>query len=206
MKISVMAVGLAATTIVAGVAVAGCGNNKSSTASSSPASSSSSSSKPATSSAAGAQPTDYASLLIKASDIQAPGDTFTMQQPQINPNGKPGVAASFANQDGTRQIGDTILVLPSASDAAGSLDATKTAAAVAVSGGTTQPADVGTGGTTITGTSPDGSKAVTILLFTEGKSIVTLEFDSAANDPVPPDFVTDIGQKQDAAIKAGLPA
>jgi hypothetical protein len=205
MKVSVMAVGLAATTIVAGVAIAGCGNNKSSTASSSSASPSSSSSKPATSSAS-AQPTDYTSLLIKASDIQVPGDTFTMQQPQINPNGKPGVAASFANQDGTRQIGDTILVLPSASDAAGSLDATKTAAGVAVSGGTTQPADVGTGGTTITGNSPDGSKAVTILLFTEGKSIVTLEFDSAANDPVPPDFVTDIGQKQDAAIKSGLPA
>jgi hypothetical protein len=204
MKISVMAVGLAATTIVAGVAVAGCGSNKSSTASSS--SSSSSSSKSATSSAASAQPSDYSSLLIKASDIQAPGDTFTMQQPQLNPNGKPGVAAQFANQDGSRLIGDTILVLPSASDAAGSLDATKTAAGVSVSGGTTQPADVGTGGTMIAGTSPDGSKAVTILLFTEGKSIVTLEFDSAANDPVPPEFVTDVGQKQDAAIKSGLPA
>ena len=65
---------------------------------------------------------------------------------------------------------------------------------------------LGTGGTTIAGTSPDGAKAVTILLFTEGRSIVTLEFDSAANDPVPPDFVTDVGQKQDSAIKSGLPA
>jgi hypothetical protein len=202
-----MAVGLAATTLVAGAAIAGCGNNKSSTASSSASSSSASSaSKSATSSAGAAQPTDYASLLIKASDIQAPGDTFTMQQPQVNPNGKPGVAAVFANQDDTREIGDTILVLPAASEAAGALDATKTAAAVSVSGGTTQSADVGTGGTTITGTSPDGSKAVTILLFTEGKAIVTMEFDSAANDPVPAEFVTDVGQKQDAAIKSGLPA
>jgi hypothetical protein len=31
-------------------------------------------------------------------------------------------------------------------------------------------------------------------------------FDSAPDDPVPPEVVTDIGQKQDDAIKQGLPA
>jgi hypothetical protein len=58
---------------------------------------------------------------------------------------------------------------------------------------------------TISGTSPDGTKAVTILLFTEGKTLTTIEFESAADDPVLPDVLVDIGQKQDAAIKAGLP-
>src|ERR1700731_4469707 len=100
MKISVMADGLAATTMgVVGVAVGGCGSNKSSTASSSSAPSSSTST---TSSSAAAQPTDYSTLLIKDSDI--PGDAFTMQPPQLNPGGKPGVAATFANQGDTREI------------------------------------------------------------------------------------------------------
>jgi hypothetical protein len=63
---------------------------------------------------------------------------------------------------------------------------------------------VGTGGTMVSGTAPAGSKAVTVLLFTEGKAFVNLEFASPPNDPVPPQFVTDVGQKQDTAIKNGL--
>lgn len=202
MKISVMAAGLAATTMVIGVAVGGCGSNKSSTASSS--SSSSSSATSATSSSAAAQPNDYSALLIKASDI--PGDAFTMQPAQLNPGGKPGVTALFANAADTREIGDTILVLPADTDAASTLQANITAAGPTVSGGTPQPADVGTGGTMLTGNSPDGAKAITMLLFSEGKAVVTLEFDGAANDPVPPDGALDIARKQDAAIKSGLPA
>lgn len=54
------------------------------------------------------------------------------------------------------------------------------------------------------GTRHDGSKSVTVLVFSEGKSFVTLEFDGKPEDPVPPAFATDIGQKQDAAIKSGL--
>ena len=55
------------------------------------------------------------------------------------------------------------------------------------------------------GTSTDGSKSITALVFDEGKAIVTMEFDGAPNDPAPPDLVNDLGQKQDAAIKsAGL--
>ena len=56
----------------------------------------------------------------------------------------------------------------------------------------------------ISGTALEGSKAVTVLLFTEGTAFVNLEFDSAPNDPVPPQFVTDVAQKQDTAIKNGL--
>jgi hypothetical protein len=69
-----------------------------------------------------------------------------------------------------------------------------------VSGGTPQPADVGTRGTMLSGTSPDGAKAIEILMFSEGKAAVTIEFDGAANDPVPQDGALDIAKKQDAAI------
>ena len=56
----------------------------------------------------------------------------------------------------------------------------------------------------VAGTSPDKSKAVTVLLYTEGKAFVTLEFDGPTDSLPPQDFVNDVAQKQDAAIKKGL--
>ena len=41
--------------------------------------------------------------------------------------------------------------------------------------------------------SPDNSQAVTVLLFTEGKALVDLEFDSAPNDPIEAGVATDVG-------------
>jgi hypothetical protein len=211
MKIAIITLaGLATTTMVVGVSVVGCGGNKSSTTSSSGAPTSSSG-KPTSSASTGAAPTsssapsaDYTGLLINASDITLPGDTFTAQPPTQNPNGQPGVAILFANQNDTREIGDDILILPDADQAVSELDEEKAALGSTVAGGTPAPAAVGTAGTTVSGKSPDGSKAVTVLLFTEGKAFVNLEFDSPPNDPVPAGFVTDVGQKQDTAIKNGL--
>ena len=142
--------------------------------------------------------------MIKASDITLPGDTFTAAPPIQNPNGQPGVAQMFSNQNDTRHVGDTVLILPDADQAVSELDQEKAALGNMVTGGTPAPSPVGTGGTIVSGTAPEGSKAVTVLLFTEGKAFVNLEFDSPLNDPVPPQFVTDVGQKQDTAIKNGL--
>ena len=205
MKIPMIALaGLAATSMVVGVSVVGCAGNKSSTTSSS-GSATSAGSNSATSSSSSAAAADYTALLIKASDITLPGDTFTGQPPIQNPNGQPGVATVFSNQNDTRHIGDDILILPDADTAVSELDLEKAALGNMVTGGTPVPAAVGTAGTMVSGTSPDGSKAVTVLLFTEGKAFTNLEFDSPPNDPVPPQFVTDVGKKQDTAIKNGLP-
>ena len=204
MKIPMIALaGLAATSMVLGVSVVGCAGNKSSTTSSS-GSATSAGSNSATSSSSSAAAADYTGLLIKASDITLPGDTFTGQPPIQNPNGQPGVAQIFSNQNDTRHVGDTILILPDPDQAVSELDLEKAALGDLVKGGTPAPAAVGTGGTMVSGTAPDGAKAVTVLLFTEGKAFTNLEFDSAPNDPVPPQFVTDVGQKQDTAIKNGL--
>ena len=73
-------------------------------------------------------------------------------------------------------------------------------------GGTSTPADVGTGGVTAIGSNSDNSKSRARLVFTEGKAFVQIEFFNPGNDPLKPDFVLDIARKQDAAIKAGLPA
>jgi hypothetical protein len=204
MKISMIALaGLAATSMVMVASVVGCGGNKSSTTSSSGSAGSSGSSS-AAASASSAATADYTALLIKAGDITLPGDTFTAQPLIQNPNGQPGVAQIFSNQNDTRHIGDTILILPDADQAVSELDQEMAALGDMVTGGTPAPAPVGTGGTMVSGTAPEGSKAVTVLLFTEGKAFVNMEFDSPPNEPMPPGFVTDVGQKQDTAIKNGL--
>ena len=96
------------------------------------------------------------------------------------------------------------MILPDASAASTALDGALPALGNNVTGAP-QSASVGSNGVIASGPSPDGSKFVAVLLFTEGKAFTTIEFDSAADDPVPPEVVTDVGQKQDDAIKKGLP-
>ncbi len=196
--------GVAAATALA-VSVTGCAGKStapSSTSGSASTATSNRSSAP-TSSSSSAQPGGYAGLLIQSSDIDAP-IPFTGSPPTANPNGQPGVATTFSTDDGGRVIKDTILVLADPAAAADALNAAKSGQPNTVKNPTSQPSSVGTGGTTLLGNSPDGSKGVTLLLFTEGKAFVTLEFDGPHDMLAPPDFVTDVGQKQDAAIKKGL--
>ena len=212
MKISLTAVArTVGITALVGMSVTGCHSTAkpaaeqsgSSTTASSTASGSASSSAP---SSAVDQAADYSALLIKGTDINAP-EVFTAGPPVQNPDGKPGVATTFSNPDGSHKIVDTILILPDAAAAAGALESAKTALATSVveGNGAAAPAETGAAGTTVAGNSPDGSKSVTVLLFTEGKAFTTLEFDGPVNVSVPLDFVNDVAQKQHAAIKSGLP-
>jgi hypothetical protein len=205
MRISQTVVAVVAAATALTVSVSGCAGKStapSSTSGSASTATSNRSSAPASSSSS-AQPGGYAGLLIQASDIDAP-IPFTGSPPTSNPNGQPGVATTFSTDDGSRVIKDTILVLADPAAATDALNAAKSGQGNTVKNPTTQPSGVGTGGTTVLGNSPDGSKGVTLLLFTEGKAFVTLEFDGPHDMLAPPDFVTDVGQKQDAAVKKGL--
>jgi hypothetical protein len=219
LKLSTLAPALVASTLVVGVSVTGCGSDKSSTPSSttsstapstSSSSASSSSAAPSSSSAA-AQPTDYSNLLIKSTDIVVPGETFTPLNPP-SPETPAGVEVTFANPpNASRLVKDHIYVYPDAAAATQARDMLApvlTDPDMGVKGGTPTPVDVGTGGTMAIGTTtqPAGTKSKASIFFTEGKAFVTIDFESPANDPVPQDFVLDIARKQDAAIKAGLPA
>lgn len=51
-----------------------------------------------------------------------------------------------------------------------------------------------------------GSKGVTILVFTEGKAFVELEFDGPPNMLPPPDFVIDVGQNKPSPSRRGSEA
>lgn len=192
MRIPVAVVaGMAVATTLTGVSVVGCSSHSKS---STPTSGSATSTH--------VQPGDYTRLLIKASDINAP-ETFTASPPTKNPNGQQGAAITFSDQDRSHLIIDTIQIMLDPAAAANALDSAKTVQSESLNGKLI-PVDVGVGGTTISGTSPDRSKGVTMLLFTEGKAFVTLEFDGPSYALAPPDFVTDVGRKQHAAIKKGL--
>ena len=149
-----------------------------------------------------AQPTDYSSLLIQPEDIG--GDFTAPQAPVLNPNNAAGVAQLFANSDNSRRIGDTILIVANPAVAAAGAANTRANYGGKVSG-SWQPIDVGSNGAILSGTSPNNSQAVTVLLFTEGRALVNLEFDSAPDDPIDTAVATEIGRKQAEAIKAGLP-
>ena len=150
------------------------------------------------------QPVDYTRLLITARDVLAPDDVYTAQPPVLNPNGTQGAEVLFTNHDQTRAIGDSIVNLPDSAAAASALRLAGASLGTSVTGGDPQPSPVGTGGAVVSGMSPDATKTVTILMFTEGRGFARLEFDSAPGNPTPADFVTDIGQKQDIALRTGL--
>jgi hypothetical protein len=215
-KASVTAAGLAATTLVVGVAVTGCGGDKPSSPSSSSKSSTSSSSAASstsaatTSSSAAAQPSDFSNLLIKATDIVVPGDSFNPPKTRQLTDPAPGIEGVFTNQAGSRSIVDSLLVYPDPAAADKDRDSlTKSYTdpqSGAIKGGTPAPVDVGTGGTIVSGPSADGAKAKTSVIFGEGKVVTLIEFESAPNDPVPPEIALDVARKQDAALKATPPS
>jgi hypothetical protein len=185
---------IVAVVVASTLAAAGCSSHSKS---STPASGSTS--KPSTHAA---QSGDYTTLLIKASDINAP-EAFTASPPVNNPNGQQGATTTFTDQDHSHTIIDTIVVALDPAAAANELDSAKqqhheTLLAKPLS------AEVGVDGATITGPSPDHTKGVTVLLFTEGKAFVTLEFDGPTYALAPSEFVLDVGHKQDEAIKKGL--
>ncbi|BAX92664.1 hypothetical protein MSG_02520 [Mycobacterium shigaense] len=204
MRSSQLAVtGVAAALSLVG-ALAGCGSKPAPAPSGSATSSASStSSAPPSPSPSPAQPTDYTGLLIQATDINAP-IAFTASPPTNNPNGQPGVATTFSAQDGNHVIKDTIQVLADPGAAANALNAAKAGQGAALAHPTTDASKIGANGVVLTGNSSDKSKGIAILLFTEGKAFVTLEFDGPADSLPPEDFVNDVGGKQDAAVQKGL--
>ncbi|AKS32335.1 hypothetical protein [Mycolicibacterium goodii] len=152
-----------------------------------------------------AQASDYSHLLLQAEDISIPPDTFTARSTKVNPDGQDGASALFVNADDTRAIADTLLIYPDVATASATLEQAVAAVNTMVKGGTPEPVPVGTGGTVISGMAPDDSKAVTLLMFTQGRALVRLEFDSAPQDPVTEQTVATIGRMQQIALRIGLP-
>jgi hypothetical protein len=199
---------LAVAAVLVGATVAGCGggDEKSSDTSSSSAASSSQAAEPtstdAPASPTGTEPSDYTSLLIQPTDISP--DTVTDGPPIVNPSGVTGAGQTFKNPEGTQFVIDTIAVFDNPAAATDTIPHMKEAIAQKISG-SPQPADVGSDGFMVAGTSTDNTKALTEIVFTQGRAMVDLEFSSGPNDPVPPEVAMDIARKQDSVVKDGLP-
>lgn len=146
---------------------------------------------------------DYGALPVNPNAI-TDSSAYVPMAPVLNPDGQQGVEQEFTHRDGSRGITTTILVLPTPQDAAGSMGALRSGLASIVAEQASQPVPVGAGGTLVTGTSPDGTQSVSVLLFTEGNSAVEVQFDGPTNDPVPADLATQYGQDQATAIHRQL--
>lgn len=199
-------VGLIGVALLMGSAVVGCSSDDKES------SSSSSSSAAETTSAAASETTsapaspeaadgDYSKLLLKASDIDP---SFTAGEAQVNPNGINGIVQSMSNAQ-NQTIVFAIVVSEDADGALKALESAKAELPKEVDGAP-QPADVGDGGNGLiaTGKSPDGSKAITEVYFTQGKALANIEFSSAPNDPVLPETALAVAKMQDTQIKNNL--
>ncbi len=135
-------------------------------------------------------PTNWitARLLIKASDISGDFTAPATARARI-PMVRPVCQQLFANSDNSRRIGDTILIVADPATAAARTRQHQNQ----LRGQGQRRLAAGRRWLQWSNDfrhSPDNSKAVTVLLFTEGKALVNLEFDGAPNDPIDPDVAT----------------
>ncbi|WP_232076190.1 hypothetical protein [Mycobacterium gallinarum] len=195
---------LAALMCVAAIGCDSSGTGPAGTVPSLPASTTPSSSAAPTTTKTNEQ-ADYSRLLLQPGDLSDDEDMFTEQSSTPSgPDGLPGASALFVNQDDTRAISDTIVIYADAETAADTLKAALPTIGSTITGAATRPAPVGSNGTMAVGTSADGSKATTLLLFNEGPALVRLEFQSAPGDVTTDQFVINIGKMQQIALRTGL--
>jgi len=144
-------------------------------------------------------------LLIKPADV---GPNATADGPPTqNPGGIVGVGQVFKNPDGKRTIVDTVAVFPDAATADQTAANMRDVVGKKVSG-QQQPIDIGSNGFMVIGqgTDPANPMEISEAVFVEGRAMVDLESDCVIGNPTPADVLLDLARKQDAAIKAGLPA
>ncbi|MHA6793607.1 hypothetical protein ACVGVM_08840 [Pseudonocardia bannensis] len=140
--------------------------------------------------------------MIQAEDIPLPGFSQHGSQP-IDESGVKGVAVVFGDEAGSRQLGETIVLLPDADAARRAMQGAVSSTQDQRSGVTTSAVPIGDSGVLITGYELGGT-ASTMLLFSQGVASVAMDFRSAATDPVPVDVVTAVGARQADLLRRGL--
>jgi hypothetical protein len=152
-----------------------------------------------------APPTDYTDLLITPDALGLPGEPYSAQVPTQNPQGVPGVSTLMVNQSDTRSVGDTIYLLPDPDAATMSLNGAKQSLDTVIAAPVPRPAPVGDTGTIATGDSLDGTKGMTVVMFTRGRAFVTMQFDAAPGQAITSQLATQAAQRQDAIVKDKAP-
>jgi hypothetical protein len=154
---------------------------------------------PGTADPARAPGPDLRQLLIDPGDIAVAGFLEPTVQP-LAEDAVSGLVATFDTEDGERQLGTTIVLLP---DAAAAQEAT--AGAVSSTGeqrtgARSTPAPVGDHAVIFTGYELAGT-ASTLLLFSQGTASVAMDFRSPSTDPIPTSAVIETGARQAARLR-----
>jgi hypothetical protein len=157
----------------------------------------------ATSVPASAAPSvDVGQLVIQAGDIPLPGFSRQSVRP-VTEGPVTGVAALFGTADGTRLLGETIVLLPDAAAARTAMQGAVSTTGSQRPGSTTATVPVGDSAVLITGYRVDGTES-TLLLLSQGVASVAMDFRSPETDPISADVVTAVGVKQAELLKAKL--
>lgn len=199
---------VAATAIISGMTITGCGGAQPVLAPLElPNAAGTTSPTPVTTTAAAAAGFDYRILLLQPEDMVRPNAGYSVPQPAtLNPQGVIGAEVMITADDSTNAVGITISLLPDASTAPAELPKAVANLSTVTSGEAPTPIPVGDEAVAITGTTPDGTEAATALMFRQGRAIVRIDFYSLPDNPTPVDVVIDIGQKQAAVLRVGLAA
>lgn len=203
-----------AAAVVLGLVVAGCGKDEEKAASSSTSTSTSTSttttSAAATTNAEATTPAetpDYASLLVKPADIPPIANTpWVGDTPKVTMTPPPpDVSQTYTS--GTDAINISVIISDDPSQAATGLTGAANSVPSQVTGSPVALPAVTPDANVTIGTSPDGKSAMAALLFTVDRTVVVAIFSSAPGDlnPVPQDFVEEVGKAQVAAIQTNLP-
>jgi hypothetical protein len=201
--------------LAVGLVVTGCSkedksasaSSTSSSAASSATSSAADSTSSEESSEAPAGEPDYEALLMKPEAIPSGAGTFLADPPKVDTSSPPDVTQNFHPADNTASIFAQVIVETDPAAAAAGLEVAKSKLPDAIVGQPQPVPSVTANAVTVAGTSKDGSKAVTGLVFAEQNTVVQLMFISAPGDlnPVPTDFVESVGKAQLDAVQQGLP-
>lgn len=159
---------------------------------------------PTTGSSDQADADDYSRLLLQPADVSDGRDTFAVRSKNPGPDGLPGASALLVNIDDTRAISNTLIIYPDAQTATATLRGGLPQIDMMVTGGAPQPVPVGADGTMVVGTSADGTKSATLLMFTEGPALAQLKFESALGDVTDESYVVSVGKMQQIALRTGL--
>ena len=147
---------------------------------------------------------DYTQLLLQPSDVYVPGDGFTAPPPLRDPDGIEGAEELMTNGDQTRAVGITIVMESDAQTALREVPIARDKLSTVVPTAPPLSVPVGAGATAVVGVSPDGTKAVTALVFSQDRAIVRIDYYSALGQATPIDFVIEVGLKQAIALRVGL--
>ncbi|MEW5808555.1 MAG: hypothetical protein AB1925_03800 [Actinomycetota bacterium] len=146
---------------------------------------------------------DYTTLPVNP-NVSTDSTAYVAVPPVLDPDGQQGVEQEFNHRDGSRGITTKILVLASPQAATDAMNAWRDGLGGVVANPKSESVDVGTAATWATGTSPNGTQSVGVLMFTRGNAAVDVQFDGPVNDPVPADLATQYGKDQVAALDRQL--